>query len=62
MLKVSKYIFFLEIKKYCPFLHKTMEDPYLNLYVKFHDFSPLNNEDMKFLSFGLFFLSKPKLV
>ena len=37
-LKVSEYLFFLEIEKYCFFLHKTMEKPYLNLHFKFHDF------------------------
>ena len=37
----SQNAFFLhEFKKYCFFLHKTIEKPYLNLYVKFHDFFP----------------------
>ena len=31
-----------------------MEKPYLNLDVKFHDFFPWNNEDMKILSLGFF--------
>ena len=47
--------FFLEIEKYCPFLHKTIKKPYLNLDFKFHDFFPWNNEDMKILSFAFFF-------
>ena len=54
--KVSEYLFLHEIKKYWFFLHKTIEKPYLNLHFKFHDFFPENNEDMKILSFGLFFL------
>ena len=37
-LKVSEYLFFLEIEKYCFFLHKTTEKPYLNLHFKFYDF------------------------
>ena len=53
-LKVSECFFFLEIKKYCFFLHKTMEKPYLNLHVTFHNFFPWNNEDIKVLSFGFF--------
>ena len=36
-------------------LYKTIEKPYLNLHFKFHDFFPRNNEDMKILSFGVFF-------
>ena len=47
LFKVSEYLFFLEIEKYCFFFHKTMEKPYLNLHFKFHDFFPRNNEDMK---------------
>ena len=35
--KVSEYLFWHGIKKYC-FLHKTTEKPYLNLHFKFHDF------------------------
>ena len=53
-LRSQNTFFFLEIEKYCFILHKTMEKPYLNLHFKFHDFFPLNNEDMKILSFGFF--------
>ena len=35
--KVSEYLLFLK-SKILPFLHKTMEKPYLNLHFKFHDF------------------------
>ena len=55
-LKVSEYLFLHEIKKKLFFfLHKTIEKPYLNLHVKFHDFFPSDNEDMKILIFVFFF-------
>ena len=31
-----------------------MEKPYFNLHVKFHDFFPWNNEDIKVLSLRFF--------
>ena len=42
-LKVSEYLFFLDSKSTF-FFHKDMENPYLNLNFKFHDFFPWNNE------------------
>ena len=55
ILRSQNTFFFLKMEKYCFFLHKTMEKPYLNLHFKFHYFFlPWNNEDVNILSFVFF--------
>ena len=56
----SQNSFFFWKSKNIVFLHRAMEKPYLNLCFKFHDFFLRNNEDMKILSLGFFFLFEHK--
>ena len=52
--------FFLEIEKYCFFLDKTIERPYLDLHFKFHDFFSHEITKIEDFKFWGIFLSKHK--